>query len=61
MNKTSFFAGLKLFAAQAALQVVLHGQGFTLEQASAVACGVMLLAPLYSKTARELYSQAFLA
>jgi len=43
------------------MQVVLHGLGLSMEQASAVACGVMLLAPLYSTTARELYSQAFRA
>jgi hypothetical protein len=59
MTKTSLFAGLKLFAAQGALQLLLHAQGLTLEQTSIVACGAMMLAPLYSRAARALYAQAF--
>lgn len=61
MNKTSFFAGLKLFVAQAAMQVVLHVQGLSMEHACAFAGGIMMIAPLYSKKARDLYHQAFLA
>lgn len=59
MNKTSIIAVSKLFVAQGALQLLMLAQGSTLEEASVMTSGVLMLAPLYSRTVRELYAQAF--
>ena len=59
MNKTSIFAAGKLFVAQGAVQLLMLAQGATLEQASVMTSGILLLAPLYSRTARDVYVQAF--
>lgn len=59
MNKTSIIAVGKLFAAQGVLQLLLLAQGSTLEQASVVTSGILMLAPLYSRNVRQVYAQAF--